>query len=155
MRDRYLILGEAPGGGRHRSGGTATRRIRDLAERDLEEWADWINLIEEWPGPARGGGSAWNARAAAARAAELRPTLAEYRGVICLGRRVGQAMIPGGSGFPFFRWIDDVRGARLVVIPHPSGVSRWWNEPANVVQAKVFLRDLASGIRVDKTVGSL
>lgn len=142
MPERYLILGEAPG--RHSTSKWSSGRIRDLADRDLDEWADWVNLIEEWPGPAeRGKGSAWNARLAVKWAEELRETLRDYRGVICLGRRVAGVVLPGGGGFPYFRWTES-RGAKLVVIPHPSGIVRWWNEPENVERAREFLTALAT-----------
>lgn len=145
MPDRFLILGEAPG--RLSTSNWSRGRIRDLAGRDLDEWAEWVNLVEEWPGyNPRGKGSAWDARRAAVKAAELKPTLTGYSGVICLGRRVAQVMIPGGSGFPFFRWTTNRDGAKLAVIPHPSGIVRFWNDPENVEQARTFLSSLAKEV---------
>lgn len=62
--------------------------------------------------------------------------------MILLGRRVASAVIPGGAGFPFFRWTER-DGARVAVIPHTSGIVRWWNDPENVEAARRFLSELA------------
>lgn len=133
---RVLIVGEAPG---RTDGGLTRRRISELSGRPWEEWADWLNLIDEWPGPSRKG-SAWNAAAARRRAESL--DLSGYEVVVLLGRRVAGAMLPGGAGFPYFRWTE--RGsARAVVIPHTSGIVRWWNDAENVATARRFLTDIA------------
>lgn len=133
-----LIVGEAP----NKTGGGLTRtRISELAGRPWDEWADWTNLLDEWPGSGRGKGTAWNATFARRVADGL--DLSGYETVILLGRRVGGAMIPGGAGFPYFRWTER-GGVRMVVIPHTSGIVRWWNDPENVAKASSFLTDLAS-----------
>jgi hypothetical protein len=31
-------------------------------------------------------------------------------------------------------------GAEAYVLPHPSGVNRWWNDPKNMHTAMVFMR---------------
>lgn len=125
-----LIVGEAPGA---RNAG-ARRRISDLSGRPWEDWADWINLLDEWPGPGSGNGSGWNPRAGRIRARELRETFDGHPLVVLLGRRVAQCVLPAGAGLPWFR-----RVGRFVVIPHTSGIVRWWNDPENVERARLFL----------------
>jgi len=45
---------------------------------------------------------------------------------------------------PLFRWLDEFGdGALVAVAPHPSGVSRWWNDPANLRRARRFWHKLA------------
>lgn len=150
MPDRFLILGEAPG--RLSTSNWSRGRIRDLAGRDLDEWAEWVNLVEEWPGAQpRGKGSLWNPRLAAKKAAELEPTFGDYLGVVCLGRRVAQVVIAGGSGFPFFRWTTARSSGLVAVIPHPSGIVRWWNEPENVEKARTFLSEIAATVTISTT----
>jgi hypothetical protein len=34
-----------------------------------------------------------------------------------------------------------------VVVPHPSGVSRWWNDPANLIRARTYLEWLGTRAR--------
>lgn len=42
----------------------------------------------------------------------------------------------------YFHWFNT--GERLVsVIPHPSGVNRWWNDKQNMERARLFLRDVS------------
>lgn len=136
--NRILIVGEAPG--RH-SGGLTRQRVSELAGAPYEEWADWQNLIADYPGRGAGKGSAWNVVAARRGVGELTPRLAGYDHVILLGRRVAGVIIPGGAGFPFFRWTDG-HGTRLAVIPHTSGIVRFWNDPENVEAAQRFLAEI-------------
>lgn len=138
-KKRVLIVGEAPGG--RNAGGLTRKRISELAGRPWEDWADWVNLLDEYPGPGRYKGSAWNGAAARQGAASL--DASGYESVVLLGRRVASATLPGGAGFPFFRWTE-WRGARAVVIPHTSGIVRWWNDPENVRAAARFLSGLAA-----------
>ena len=137
-----LILGEAPG---RFAGGLTRTRVSDLAGRPWEEWADWRNLLEDWPGPGRGKGSSWNPGRGKIAASEL--PLADWPLVFCLGRRVAGAVLPGGAGFPFFR-LTQHRGTTVAVIPHTSGIVRFWNEPENVERASTFLRGLLAGLSV-------
>lgn len=140
MTKPILIVGEAPGA---RLSGLTRSRIDALAGRPWEEWADWTNLLEEWPGPARGRGSAWNTRAAATRVKEI--PFADYDLVILLGRRVAQAVLPGGAGIPWFRFVDR-NETRFIVFPHTSGTSAFWNDPEKVERAKGFLTDLVASL---------
>ncbi len=58
------------------------------------------------------------------------------RRVIALGRSVSDAL---GIGEGWFRW--SLRGGFVgASIPHPSGLSRWWNDPRNVDSAGEFMR---------------
>lgn len=144
-----LIVGEAPNA---RGGGLTRSRVSELAGRPWEEWADWVNLLDEWPGSGRGKGSAWNGTAARRRAETL--DLTSYDLAILLGRRVAGAMIPGGAGFPFFRWTE-CAGLRMAVIPHTSGIVRFWNEPENVAKARGFLTEVAGqGSHVHATLAT-
>ena len=127
---RPYVIGEAPG----RSNGTplrgARRRIAklvELDEDDLLEMFHWQNLLDQWPGYGPNGGSHFPMDAAreAARHVSERP-------LILLGRRVATAF---GVDQPWFGWRDGI-----AVTPHPSGLSRWWNDPANLEAARVFWR---------------
>lgn len=136
---KILVIGEAPSG--RTAGGLTRTRISELAGTPWEEWADWINLLDEWPGRGSGKGSAWDARAAKTRADRMLADGFGYDRVIVLGRRAAGVLIPGGAGFPFFRWIERA-GSKVAVIPHTSGIVRFWNDPGNVQKAREFLAEI-------------
>jgi hypothetical protein len=61
--------------------------------------------------------------------------------VICAGRSV--ASIAGVGKLAWFEhsWELNAHGAfEITVIPHPSGISHWWNDPQNVRRARAYLR---------------
>lgn len=58
-----------------------------------------------------------------------------------LGRRVAAAF---GVSAPYFS-VARVAGAAVVVVPHPSGVNHWYNEPENVARMRRFMRALVRG----------
>lgn len=60
-----------------------------------------------------------------------------FEGVVILaGKRVAKAF---GIEAPYFEWMVFDR-ARIAVIPHPSGYSRFWNYAENREVASKFLR---------------
>lgn len=62
--------------------------------------------------------------------------LGGYR-VIALGRRVARAI---GCPRDWFRWGLSDAGFVGASVPHPSGLSRWWNDPENLRQFVAFMR---------------
>jgi hypothetical protein len=116
-----------------------------------------VNLLPEQPAARKG--SSWDVRAARRAALEL--DVSGYDAVILLGRRVAQAMIAAGAGFPFFRWTEERLGRdglaalpsesatphRLAVIPHTSGIVRFWNDPESFARASEFLRETIRTVR--------
>lgn len=133
------IVGEAPSMRTSRPfAGASGRRLAELADASLDDLRGrfrLVNLLAHWPGPnPHGKGAAWNARAARDRAATVRLP----PGSLLCGRRVARAF--GRSSQPFFEWVGGV-----AVIPHPSGVSRWWNDPGNYELARRFVREAARG----------
>lgn len=160
MTSRVLLIGEAPG----KSGrpgdpaleGRAGRRIARLCGIEYEEYLrrfDRRNLLPEWPGKAPGNGSAWPREEARAIArtnrfsrsldadAEERVGFRHYRDVVLLGRRVADAF-GLRSTYPWFHPTLVMR-PRFWVAPHPSGASRWWNDPENVKRAEAFWKRIA------------
>lgn len=94
------------------------------------QWHAGINLL--WPSPRLG---EWDAGEARAAADMLLPfVVADFTAVVMLGRRVAAAFRRAGLEACDMQY--DVRkstGTRVgplwVAFPHPSGRSRWWNEP--------------------------
>jgi hypothetical protein len=115
---------------------------------------DALNLLARALGPA----DEWPARVARERATELyRSGSLAGREVVLLGRRVARAFGRGLSPHfdqlhpseyfsSVYPTVPDGRGgwARACVwlAPHPSGRSRWWNDPANRSRAVAFFSRL-------------
>lgn len=145
---RPLLVGEAPGrqtvGARPFTGRTG-RRLERLAGVDrLYDHFDVVNLLDRWPGPA-GVGSAWPMLEARVRAEVVKQqarVARRPRNVVLVGRRVAAAF--GLRELDFLTWGFLGPRARVAVLPHPSGVSHWWNDPENVEAAAAFLRDLVA-----------
>ena len=144
---RPLIVGQAPGrrGDGEPLSGQAGRRLSSLCGLSYAEYLERferVNVLREWPGKA-GKGDAFPTEEAERGAFFLRSVA--FRGgreVVLLGRSVARAF-----GFtaraPLFRWMPEV-DAVVALAPHPSGVSLWWNDPANRRDAERFWRSLAS-----------
>lgn len=130
--------------------GASGNRVRRLMGLTLGQYQSIprANLFDE-PRPV------WNADLASALAERmcLRSELHDRR-VILWGRRV--AISFGLGDTPFLQWTrcELVHQSKLdsdfTVIPHPSGLNRWWNDEGNLRQAHEFLagigRDHASSL---------
>lgn len=98
------------------------------------------NLLDRWPGyqfPAR------EAREAALR---MQPEL-DGRRVIFMGKQVAQAFWCGR--YELLQWWPgrrvtaggEERTWEFAIVPHPSRLNRWWNEPRHGRKAADFLRE--------------
>lgn len=140
------MIGEAPSRSGDRFDPISGRAERLLC--DLAGWKDGLgprflrlNLLEENPGPSSGGkGDAWPLDLARQRAAQM--VFAGRPAAVLLGRRVAAAFGARGAYCEWWDPSDEVR-APYVVIPHPSGVNRLYNDPAVRDQVGVVLRDAA------------
>lgn len=63
--------------------------------------------------------------------------------VVCLGRRV-QAAVLGHNETPYHEWTHNVFGVGFVTIPHPSGLNRLLNDPAERAMLGQTLRFAAA-----------
>lgn len=101
---------------------------------------DRINLLTEYHGKA-GRGDAFPRALAKEAAAVIAPYLSG-RTVLLVGKNVAWAF--GLTLVDYLEWYDVAYAPwrRVVVIPHPSGINRWWNEESNREEARRFFRDL-------------
>lgn len=150
-----LLLGEAPN--RWMGSDMKARAHHVLFRQDLADLCGInkvefyrcfarANLLDYYPGRS-GKGSSFPREEAAERARELDEALGEtgeLRRIVLLGKRVGRAYLGGGCSW--YEWTTAGKGPPVAVVPHPSRVSRYWNDPANVSRATRFWTDLASGI---------
>jgi hypothetical protein len=138
---RLLIVGEAPSRlvGEPLTGPTGRRLagLMDIDHGEMLERFDRLNLLEEWPG-RDGRGSAFPLLLAMSRALELRD--GPWDAYLLLGKRVAAAF-GFRSDVRYLAWYG-MDGKRFAVLPHPSGVNRWFNEPANRALARRFLRSV-------------
>jgi uracil-DNA glycosylase family 4 len=141
-RQRAYILGQAPGAveaeerrpWRGRAGQTL-RRWLDMDEEKFYAMFYCASVTRCYPGRAPGGGGD---RTPTAREQELcafwrdwelellRPGLIVAVGGLAAKRLLGLSRLDACIGERF-----ELGEAAVVPLPHPSGVSRWLNEPAN------------------------
>ncbi len=130
-----LLIGQAPGPRSRpeyplfpypaQSAGARLQTFAGLTRGQYLRGFDRMNLLNEFPGkdPHRKGDNFPLAKAAQ-RAEELRPLLMDRR-VILIGRYVAKSF--GYDRTPFFEWCHD--SFDFCIVPHPSGLSRAYNEP--------------------------
>jgi uracil-DNA glycosylase len=143
-----LLVGEAPSratdGGPPFSGrsGTYVAWLAQIPSGRVEDAFEPVNLLPRWPGPA-GKASAFPLDEARFRGLLLLAAQPEGRTVVVAGRRAWAALgLPASTSYLSTVERD---GLRLALIPHPSGVNRFWNDLAAEKQAIRFLRGLLSG----------
>lgn len=144
-----LIVGEAPG-----KNGDATKpiegrigaRLAACCGLTLDEFLstfDRINLLNEQPQDS-GKGTDFNVRAAAKTARVIEKTFVGRPFVLLLGKRAGSAF---GLVKPEYFARVVMSGAAVFVVPHPSGINRWWNELNHELEMTAFMRKMMQGIR--------
>ena len=133
-----LLVGQAPsklteglGAFRGRSGRFLAGMLGTTLEGFLAS-VEAVNLLDRWPGKA-GKGDRFPAKLAGKKA-RLLPVVG--RTVVLAGLNVAKAF--GHVGRRFLEvWRSG--GATFALVPHPSGVNRWWNDPANKEAAAELL----------------
>jgi len=85
------------------------------------------------------------ARIAAGRLVNFGNLDRDYAVVVLCGRHVANAFGLTGGGEKRRRvpWTEERGGVRYLVMPHPSGVSHFWNDPPSRVRAAQFFRTVA------------
>ncbi len=137
-RPKLIIVGQAPGkqGDGRPMEGRAGRRLADLMGLSFDDYlrlTERVNLFKARP-EHEGKGDGFPVAEARKLANAMRPQL-EGRRVILAGFGVAKAF---GLDQEPLRWQVGL-GHRVAVVPHPSGVNRWWNDFSNVEAAERFL----------------
>ena len=111
-----------------------------MTPEEYDQAFDRINLCSEFPGrnPATQltirGGDLFDVEQAQVRWSYIRKNL-KGRKVVFFGGKVGKVV---GCGSKLFTKCDQLNG---LVFPHPSGVSRYWNDPGKVEFAANALKE--------------
>ena len=153
---RALFIGQAPS--KETDGlepfvgrcGKFLAALMGLTHEEMLEQHDFINIFDSWPG-AGTGGDLFSINEAKRKACELLPLL-NGRLVIFLGSNVAHAFeLNKFSFFRFYQLLALSQGssttAAVAVVPHPSGVNRWYNDHNNREAASRFLLSLQKRCR--------
>jgi len=148
-----LLVGQAPGesGDGIPLSGRCGRKLCGLMKTDLDDYLekfDRVNVLDFFPGK-NGKGDAFPINKAREMASRIR--LGERPFVVLLGRNVARAF--GMAKMDPLTWTT-VRGTPVALVPHPSGVNRWWNDCTNVRRARRFLRNIYNVARVNCELSS-
>lgn len=100
------------------------------------------NLLRAYPGRA-GKGAAFPAEAGRAAAQRLLRRTRRDVPLVLLGTRVAASLGLRRADYDFLEWIEH-RGRAMAVVPHPSGIVLWWNDPENRRAAREFFEELRS-----------
>jgi hypothetical protein len=149
VRARVVFVGEASSNGHPvafagDNPGGAGRRLASLLGVTVDE----MHARENWTfvNLFRGPLKAWDAKLARDASNLLCTDLcARFRGyhviLVYLGRRVAEAMNYRRPFFEVSRYSDPVGGSTHVVVPHPSGRCRLWNDVRNVTKFRKVMRE--------------
>lgn len=142
---RALVVGESPNGREHAFDGPSGRRLAYLLGlpdvKHLDDLVECRNLLTDAEVEA-GAETSATMDLVHARATAL-PT--RRRVVIVCGRTAAAGF--GLEDAPFFEW-REVGRAAVIVIPHPSSRSRWWNDEDNQAAAARSLGWLGRRLRI-------
>jgi uracil-DNA glycosylase family 4 len=144
-RQRTMIVGQAPGAQTEAKrfhfagpGGVLLGRWLIAAGYDPDHWRDQCyitSLTRCFPGKAPSGQG--DRRPSPAELALCRPyledelRLVQPRVVLAIGTMAIEHFLGRGSLDTLVGTIVEVDGRRILPLPHPSGVSRWLNDPAH------------------------
>jgi uracil-DNA glycosylase len=141
--NKLVIVGQAPGRG---SGGPCEGRFgRKLAELFGCTYDEYIagteraNVLKRWPGKC-GKGDAFPMKKARLAARRMVRSLAGKR-VLLLGKRTAEAF---GLEDGYLSWskkfVKNGAFPDVAVVPHPSGINRWFNDGVNRAACRGFMQ---------------
>lgn len=147
-RTRVLLVGQAPSrvmqpGDPPFWGTQALARLaKYCGESDppkLYEVYDFINLVDEYPGPSAPG-SKWDQKPKipSDRREWLFKQVMERTTVILLGAAARDVFLAKGSKMFGWRRLSDDPVVQVTWSAHPGGTSMWWNRPENTQAGKDF-----------------
>lgn len=145
-----LYIAQAPGvPGPHARNTRADARLSrflNIALADLPCYLRWINVLSAFPGKSGKGD-----RFPLAEARQCAAKICLEPVTLLAGSNVARAFQLSPA---LFTW-NDVQGCRVAVVPHPSGINRWWNDPAHVAQFRAFCCSLLGLSRYPRRLCSL
>ena len=150
---KILLVGQAPS----RTGsptldastpGSASSRLLKLFDMTRDDYMDRfkrLNLIHDYPGSLPGGrGDRFSITEGRKSAQRIQKQISEHH-ILCIGKKVGKCF----NLDECFTWNDYIHCYPftrnwIAMIPHTSGLNRFYNDPDNVQRTKTFLQELIS-----------
>lgn len=147
---RVLAVGEAPSRRSPNSTPLGSLRVKVLVGLALGRDVEVVgrNLFDK-PMPRSGKGSAFQLDLARERAVVVLRSLQRvrrYDAIWLVGKRVARAFRASGVEYLEPIYLYGVTKP-VYVVPHPSGVNRWWNEEENQEAWRKFVEEHAGPIR--------
>lgn len=128
--------------------------LMGLTQEEMLRTHEFMNVLDHWPGASFKGDKfpVPEARIAAKKKLE------QLRGrtVVLLGHNVARAF--DCKSFRYFEWYEirnpenfsEVVVPLMTIVPHPSGVNRYYNDPTKRLIVSKFLRTIADSTEKNK-----
>ena len=145
MRSRILLIGQAPSRtsqGKQPFSGKSGKRLAELAgisQKDLRRYFKMVNVLDYWPGRGGKGDAFPTGRQVPDR---LRKMVASYAATIFVGRGVAARFKFNAPQYLTWYACSPRKSRTAAILPHPSGINRWYNDPQNLKDAQMFLRGI-------------
>ena len=134
---KILLVGQAP----NRTGtphlpllGKVGEKIAAMAGLSADQYLttfNRINILSHYPGKS-GKGDAFPITRARHQARKIRLP----RETIFIGKQAAAAF---GFNVPFLTWLYIDGRRRVAILPHPSGINSWYNNPSNQKKCNTFV----------------
>ena len=139
-----LIIGEQPsknGNPEQPLEGRIGHRMAEWMGITYEQYLDFFVRVNLLPQRIEysGKGTDFNVKLARRSAKQIEETFTPGRIVVICGKRAASAF--GIVKTDYFEWFA-LNHAKAVIVPHPSGVNRWFNDPSNEMKMMAFCRVL-------------
>jgi len=124
------------------------RRLAELAGVRLLDVFATVNVLQEPDARVHGDHATRHGRS-------LARYLGGRRRVVCVGQDVARLLgYAHGAGHPLFEWTTFGGSPLYALVPHTSGLSRWWNEKTNAERARTWWRGLVADEVARRGAGS-
>lgn len=143
---KHLIVGEAPNRRGHHLTLVGLGRLLGISSIEASEAFDRMNVFPYWLGSSTSGKGDWWDPVESAKIVEILRSRGFFgspdyprKRVILMGKRVARAFgLEKLEYFDRIAVIDEPHRSATehVVVPHFSGVNRWWNDESNRTLAR-------------------
>ena len=143
---KILVIGQGPSKSYRgtkalegKGSGDKLAKLCGLTPEEFFRFSVTLNLFEDFQGK-NGKGDHFPMELAKQRAKAIVYRWWAHSKVILLGRGVAEAF--GKKDAEILTWHHaGIPFCEFAVVPHPSGINRWWNDPVHRITASLFLRD--------------